>query len=216
MIQEIDLAAKLASSFRVHYLGTDGKCHSVWLRLGQLHRKMQEILRPRRCRGTCDPLYSFQISPTALCTWRNSSKASLTIKKEKVLEVQQAVESLRYTSTVWMLTTTKNQKFQQYPIFRGPFATTTTLGQPFLLYILMLQQESLWLSPFTRCLSCIVELGSWVPMCRIENFDDSELETGGVVELIGPDGEKLEFTWEEQARGEEAGDPQESDDSEVS
>lgn len=53
-------------------------------------------------------------------------------------------------------------------------------------------------------------------MCRIENFDDSELETGGVVELIGPDGEKLEFTWEEPARGEEAGDPQESDDSEVS
>lgn len=200
MVQELNLASQLAASFHVHYLGIDGESHSIWLRLGDLYQMMQQTLRPRRCRGSCDPLYALKTSPHALCSWRNSSRDTLIINNEKTVEVQEAVESLRNTTTVWMLTSMKNQ-----PSY-CPSVTTTILGRPFFLYVLMSESDPsslLTLSPFVRCLSCIVELGSWVPLGELRDYDDRhwEVDYGGVVELVVPDGSELEITWEESAQG---------------
>lgn len=58
------------------------------------------------------------------------------------------------------------------------------------------------LSPFVKCLSCIVELGSWVPLRDLG--DDAlrgwRVSHEVVVELIVPDGSKLEITCEEPAQ----------------
>ena len=114
------------------------------------------------------------------------------------MEVQKAVERLRDTSTVWMLTMSKFQ------LPHGPCSTRTILGRPFFLYIPMSQDidsyTTLSLSPFVKCLSCIVELGSWVPLAQFEGRRWEE-DYGGVIELIVPDGSKLAITWEESARG---------------
>ena len=205
MIQELNSASQLAASFHVHYLLVNGQSRSLWLRLGDLIQKMQWTLRPRRCRGNCGPLYALKTSPHTLCSWRKSSQDAPNINKEKIVEVQEAVESLKGTPTVWMLTWT----IPPEPYDRS--WTTTILGRPFFLYIIMLQvlqcefSQLLSLSPFVKCLSCIVELGSWAPICGIDPSVDETIawgtDDGGIVELIVPDGSKLKITWEESAQG---------------
>lgn len=205
MIHQLTSAAQLAISFHVRYLDVDGKSRSVWLRLGDLYLVMQKTLRPRRCRGNCDPLYALETFPNALCSWRNSSKDSPIINKEVIVEIQKAVERIRHTSTVWMLTTEKRQL--------GPCSTTTIIGRPLFLYILMSQVESvttLSLSPFVKCLSCIVELGSWTEF-RGSQWED---HYGGITELIVPDGSKLEITWEESAQGKQRREEREKEEGE--
>lgn len=125
----------------------------------------------------------------------SSSEDTLVFNKEKIPEIQEAVETLGDTSTVWMLTSIGSQTLP------GPFSFTTVLGRPLFLYILMSQRKRsllLSLSPFVQCLSCIVELGSWVPMIELGDFRprDWEVNNGGVVELIMPNGSKLEITCE--------------------
>lgn len=129
MIQELDLAAQLAASFHVHYQGIDGTSHGIWLRLGGIYRIMQRTLIPRRCHGNCDPLYALETFAGAETSWRDSSTDTPIINKEQIVEVQEAVASLRDTSTFWMLTRKKSQETE------GPPSTTTIIGRPFFLYI---------------------------------------------------------------------------------
>ncbi|CAF9909069.1 hypothetical protein IMSHALPRED_007588 [Imshaugia aleurites] len=204
MIQELSSASQLGASFHVRYLGVDGQSRSLWLRLDDLFQRMQRTLKPRGCRGNCDPLYALKTSPHALCSWRDSSQDAPNINKEKIVEVQEAVESLKDTSTIWLLTTMIRVRSPSH----DPSMTTTYFGRPFFLYIIMSQDDPsllLSLSPFVKCLSCIVELGSWAPICGIDrSFYSPEkppgMDNGGVVKLIVPDGSKLEITWEDSAQ----------------
>lgn len=139
------------------------------------------------CRGEC--------RSETLGRWQNPMEDLPIVDHTQVTEVERALRNLKSTQDLWMLTIIEDYRSQPYSMNS---TAKTIVGQPLLLsFFMSIQADSAaYLSPFTSCFSCIVELGTWAPMTYIESVEQEPLICPGSVRLVMPDDSKLLVRWE--------------------